>query len=237
MKLSSSISKILTNKYFLYFIVFLSLTNILGYMMMRKFNAVFLFILIGFIISRFSKNMTVVLLVPLILINFLMSGTMIQEGLDNMDTTTKERKDVKVTVTDGSGNVVKETDIDIENAKNKIKEIQDKKTEVKTNIQEKADEKKIPENFEVGSKGRKGASRIDYGTTIENAYDDLNKIIGGDGIKKLTNDTQKLMKQQMQLAEAMNNMGPLLQNAKDMLKGFDMSQLGNVTELVQSMQK
>ena len=35
---------------------------------------------------------------------------------------------------------------------------------------------------------------------------DLNKIIGGDGIKRLTDDTQKLMNQQLQLAEAMKNM-------------------------------
>ena len=46
---------------------------------------------------------------------------------------------------------------------------------------------------------------------LEDDYDELNKIIGGDGIKKLTGDTQNLMKQQMQLAEAMKSMGPLVE--------------------------
>jgi hypothetical protein len=46
---------------------------------------------------------------------------------------------------------------------------------------------------------------------MEDAYSELNKIIGGDGMKKLTSDTQNLMKQQVQLAEAMKGMGPLIQ--------------------------
>ena len=66
------------------------------------------------------------------------------------------------------------------------------------------------ESFEVG-RNKKGKYDIDYASTIEDAYDELNKIIGGDGIKKLTGDTQNLMKQQMQLAEAMKSMGPLIE--------------------------
>ena len=55
------------------------------------------------------------------------------------------------------------------------------------------------ESFEVGRAKRGGGYNIDYASTIEDAYDELNKIIGGDGIQKLTGDTQNLMKQQMQL--------------------------------------
>ena len=66
------------------------------------------------------------------------------------------------------------------------------------------------ESFEVG-RSKKGKYDIDYASTIEDAYDELNNILGGDGIKKLTGDTQNLMKQQMQLAEAMKGMGPLIE--------------------------
>ena len=85
---------------------------------------------------------------------------------------------------------------------------------------------KSDEHFEVG-RPKNGGSKIDYAATIENAYDDLNKVLGSDGIKSLTDDTQKLMKQQMQLAESMSQMepmikgmGPMMDQAKGLLEGM-----------------
>ena len=80
----------------------------------------------------------------------------------------------------------------------------------------------------------KKRNRIDYASTIEDAYDDLNNILGGDGIKRLTDDTQKLMGQQLQLAEAMKSMTPLLENAKSMLKGFDLKDLDGLASFAKS---
>ena len=80
----------------------------------------------------------------------------------------------------------------------------------------------------------KNKNRIDYAATVEDAYDDLNKILGGDGIKRLTDDTQKLMSQQMQLADAMKSMSPLLEQAKSMLKGFDLKNLDGIAGLAKS---
>ena len=77
----------------------------------------------------------------------------------------------------------------------------------------------------------KKKNRIDYASTIEDAYDDLNKIIGGDGIKRLTDDTQRLMGQQMQLADAMKSMSPLLEQAKTMLQGFDLKNLDGLAQM------
>ena len=42
MSFASEASKLLTNKYFLYFIVFLAVSNILGYVVSNKINAVIL---------------------------------------------------------------------------------------------------------------------------------------------------------------------------------------------------
>ena len=74
-------------------------------------------------------------------------------------------------------------------------------------------------------------NRIDYASTVEDAYDDLNKIIGGDGIKRLTNDTQKLMQQQVALADAMKNMTPLMSQAKELLQGFDLKNLDGLASM------
>ena len=62
MSVQKTMNKVLTNKYVLYLVLFLSVTNILGYMAVGNFNSVILFILIAFLTQYFSKNMTIVLL-------------------------------------------------------------------------------------------------------------------------------------------------------------------------------
>ena len=61
-------------------------------------------------------------------------------------------------------------------------------------------------------------NRIDAAATVEDAYDDLNKILGGEGMKNLTKDTQSLVSQQKNLTEAMKGMGPLVEQASSMMK-------------------
>jgi hypothetical protein len=85
------------------------------------------------------------------------------------------------------------------------------------------------EDFEVGRR-KNGAAKIDYASTIEDAYDDLNKILGSDGIKRLTDDTQGLMKQQMELAESMKLMEPMVKGMLpmiDQMKGMMTTMDGN----------
>ena len=73
------------------------------------------------------------------------------------------------------------------------------------------------EAFEVG-RAKRGGSKIDYASTVEDAYDQLNSILGSDGIKSLTSDTQNLMQQQKQLTEAMSQISPLMNNIGPLLK-------------------
>jgi hypothetical protein len=80
--------------------------------------------------------------------------------------------------------------------------------------------------------------RLDYAATIEQSYQNLDNILGSDSIKQLTNDTQKLMAQQQNLFNTMNQMVPVLKGAQDMLKGFNMSELtkslGNMSDLTKA---
>lgn len=62
--------------------------------------------------------------------------------------------------------------------------------------------------------------KINYASTMENAYAELNDLLGKDGIKNLTADTQRLVKQQMGLAESMKSMTPLIQSMAPMLKNL-----------------
>jgi hypothetical protein len=82
-----------------------------------------------------------------------------------------------------------------------------------------------------------GESRVDYATTMEQAYDNLDKILGSESISNLTNDTRKLMLKQQQLFDTMQTMAPALENAKAMLSGFDLKNLGDVANLGNMLNK
>jgi len=208
----SSVSKLLTNRYVLYLVALLALFNIIGYMMMDKTQIVILFILVGYLMSRFSKNMVIVLLVPLVLVNLLTSGMMMKEGFEEA-TATPAQADGTQTQTDGTPAQADGTPAQANG----------------TPVPADAAPKK--ETF-ASAGGKKGASRVDMGSTLEQAYDDLNSVLGSDGIKNLTSDTQNLMKQQLHLAEAMKEMGPLMQQAQSMLKTLNIDGIGDLPSLI-----
>jgi hypothetical protein len=61
-----------------------------------------------------------------------------------------------------------------------------------------------------GSKG----NRVDYAQTLGQAYDNLQNIIGKDGVKGLTSQTKDLMEQQKVLMNNMKDMEPLIKSAQ-----------------------
>jgi hypothetical protein len=108
MSFAREASKLLTNKYFLYFMVFLAATNMLGYLVTNKLNALIFFALVGLLTFQFSKNMAVVLLVAIIATNFMMSNKLMREGLENStdssvtDPTTTDSSTTDSSTTDSS---------------------------------------------------------------------------------------------------------------------------------------
>ena len=224
MKLNSAMLKFLTNKWVLNVIAFLALFNVIGYLMIGNLNAVLYFIIFAVLVRYFSKNMTIVLGVPLILVNLLAIRGNVLEGMES-------RSDAINPVTKPS----------TQNEQEKNNKIVNNKKESTTSVINNSAAVVVSESpnnpaqdkqgFEPGRRKNKGYD-IDYATTIEDAYDELNNILGSDGIQRLTNDTQNLMKQQMQLAEAMKGMTPVIQSMAPMvenLKGM-MGQIGEGKE-------
>jgi hypothetical protein len=228
MKFPSSVKKLLENKYVLYIVFFLAVANVLGYLAMGNYKAVVAFVLLGYLVYHFNKNMVVALGVPLIIISIFASSIMREGVVGSMDESEKKAADNKEDNKDDK-QVEKpaDSDVKVDNAtgaavvKNAEKDAKD------------ASGNPIPKPTEQGftTVYNKKNNRVDYAATVEDAYGDLNKILGGDGIKNLTADTQKLMNQQLQLAEAMKSMTPLLDQAKSLMNGFDMKNFGNIAEM------
>lgn len=243
MKIPKSFSKMLENKYVLYFVLFLTLVNLLGYMMLGNLNAIVFFILAAFLTANFSKNMIVVLSVPLILTSVFMVGKAVKEGFEDIKPSNDKMKDIDKQIKDKKDEVDElikagiTTDDDkkkLKDLNNDIDELNKQKEKLLVEKNEKKDDTKDEKKSEQMSTMYKKENRIDYASTVEDAYDDLNKILGGNGIKQLTDDTQNLMKQQMQLADAMKSMTPLMEQAQSLLKGFDMKSLSSLAGLTKT---
>jgi hypothetical protein len=227
MKLKEALTKVLSNKLVLNIVAILALLNVIGYMVMGNLNSLLFFAVLAVLVRYFSKNMIIILGIPLIVVNlFSVKGGFSIEGMEN-------NKDNDANM-DDKGNNGRDKD-------NKKKLAVADEKDVSGNITS-SNDRDDKSGFEVGRK-KNGSSKIDYATTIEDAYDDLNQILGSDGIKNLTDDTQRLMKQQMELAKSMEAMTPLVQQmlpmaekAKDMMASMDNNN-GDMSGLLAMAQK
>jgi hypothetical protein len=204
MKFKHAVSKILTSKTTLHIISALSLLNIIGYLVLGNINNVLYFIVIAGLTLYFSKNMIIVLGIPLVIVN-LIHLKKSREGMENKKQPQPETKPTQPTKQPPKKNNLE--------AKTKqglpMHPVSETETEEQSGVE-----------MTNGKVRGGGTHKIDYATTVEEAYDNLNSILGGEGIQKLTKDSKQLMQQQLQLAEAMKGMGPVLQSIAPMVENL-----------------
>jgi hypothetical protein len=242
MNLKKTFSGLMTNKYFLYFVVFLSATNIIGYLSMNNNDAVIFFVLVGFLMFNFSKNMTIVLLVSVIATNLLIvsrpfrsvegfkeggSGATMNASVNNIPGATEGFKEGAT----GEGRPREEEE---EEEPGEVITSDDNQT-----IQEGTTSKTNRSGFKnnLSPAPVKKSSHIDYASTLEDAYKNLEKMLGTGGLQNLTSDTKKLMEQQTQLFNSMENIAPLLSQAQKMMKGMDVDELNKFAGTAKSFNK
>jgi len=189
---------LLKNKTFLYFILFIAVVNTFGYLMLRQYEAVILFVLVGFLTSYFSNNMILVLISSIVVTNLFASSRLninLNEGF-------KEGSE-------GDGG---------SNSKDQTVDETKKETEAKKETEEKKEKmtghKLRPADYPPGGK----TSKIDTSGTLEAAYDNLDKLLSSDAINKMSDETQNLAEQQDKLMGNIDKIGPMLTKAETMLK-------------------
>ena len=178
---------LLQNKYVLYLVLFIAITNILGYLAIEDFRSLMVFIAVAALASHFSKNMIVVLGSALIGTNILYASSRMREGFSTKKTNAEDATKDEMEKEEAAGQQ--------QNKKRSNKEVEDI----------------VEEDFEVKT------PRIDYAATMEQAYDNLNKMLGEGGMKNLTKDTKGLMDQQKELMQQLKDFAPLMEQAGNML--------------------
>lgn len=227
MNLKKTLSGLLTNRIFLYFVVVLTSLNIIGYLSMNNQDAVIFFSLIGFLMYNFSKNMIVVLLVALISTNLMTSIKSNVEGLTGP----------------GGGN--DKSDGRTTNKQTRHAQGVISLEPLQSGINDNNDEVLDEENEKKERKEPTGAEKkryIDYAATLEEAYQNLEKAIDAGGMQQLNEDTKKLMKTQADLlnsnsAISAESIGPLMEKAKEMIQGLDEDTIKKFAGLAESFNK
>jgi len=262
MKLPKVVQSMLQDKNVLYIVSFLAIINFFGYIVLRDSYALLIFLSVGFISTYFSKNMTIVLIVTLILTNFitvisrnLVSG---REGFDaaTPDSTAAAESGTQADAAEakpaaaaaapaaeakpaaaaaaakpapapsgitGAGlgsKALKKVTTSASSTKDPLK------LEAMTELSPASinDDDDLPVN-----------NRVDYAKTLEKAYDNLENIVGQDGVRGLTSQTNTLMDQQQKLMENMKSMEPLLKTAQSFLDKFESSSMGKLFEKIPGM--
>lgn len=210
MKLKS----LMKSKLVLYTTFAVALLHVLGYMAVDDDKALLFFIAIGVLTTFFSKNMIVVLVVAVVATNVLFAGNAVREGLTNAKAVDEEDDEKKKAEAAAAKEIQVNADAFTQ------KNIPSSKPAAATESEE---------DEAIGK-------RIDYASTIEQAYDNLQQMLGPDGIKGLSKETQSLVHQQKSLIGTLNDMAPVLKTAKETLDTMSgsMPDFGNIQSLMTS---
>ena len=185
-------NKLLKNKIVYYVVVVAAFLHLVGYMSIRNFDALGFFVAVGLLSTFFSKNKVVNMLIAIVATNLMYTGSFIREGLEN---------------------------------KNEEEDEEDEDAKEEEGMEHKKDEKFTQMNIPSSkpkslSEDESEGSRIDYASTMEQAYDNLQNILGSGGMKGLTAETEKLVKQQQNLVTSLNSMSPALKSAQKTMEMF-----------------
>ena len=105
----------------------------------------------------------------------------------------------------------------------RVEGFDEKEVKKNDNKKEKNDDNNVDESDHNESDQESSSPpKIDYAQTLEEAYDNLDKMIGSDGVNNMSTDTTRLAKKQKELMSNIEKMGPLFDKATSMLSSINL---------------
>jgi len=238
------IQTVVQDKIVLYITLLASILNVLIYLSLREYDAVFFFVAIGLIASYFSKNMTIILMSAIAATFFAVSMKVIGKVREGMTTATS-----KTTTPEEPTKAALSATLPV--ASPLTSPIADAPTNPKAPTKPKTPTEP-KESMQALSPGSATASdddlresdkqdgvvaghkpRVNYASTLESAYDNLDKLLSSDAIKNMSSDTQRLASKQQALMGNIEKLEPMMQMAGQMLEKFS---TGGMAEKIASFQ-
>ena len=194
-------NKLVNNKITLYIVAIIALLSLFGHIMNSEFSAIVLFFLTGGVAYSFTKNMTIVLgsaVVVTTIASVTKSFFIYHEGLEGAEGMMDPSG-----VMEPSGGMLNPPTTE---------NLSQLTPALYNNIPNKDQMQK----------------QLGKATEMEQAYDNLEKIMGKDNIQSISTDTKDLIKQQNELIKQLKTMTPALNDAMSSIGNLDLSKLTNM---------
>ena len=213
-------NKLVNNKITLYIVAIIAFITLIGNIMNSEVSAIFLFFLAGGVAYSFTKNMTIVLgssIISTSVATMLSSYFVYKEGLEGLED-----------ISDPSNNNISSNK---EGSSKKVRPM--KKVSADENIPSKTSNSDnaealtqlTPALFNNIPNKDQMQKQLGKATEMEQAYDNLEKIMGKDNIQSISTDTKDLIKQQNELIKQLKTMTPALNDAMSSIGNLDLSKL------------
>ena len=230
---------ILKNKYVLYILLVLAIINVLGYVALQDYDSLALFVAVGVLSTYFSKNMAVNLLLAIAVTSLIAVNKRVVEGMKNKEDDDEEEEEKpkkkgkkgKKKPKEGMGGTSCTNDSECDTGAGET--CQAGQCVTTSGFQNNVPPSS-PASIDEDDDEAVG-DRIDYAATMEQAYDNLQTMLGDDGIKSITSETKKLVNQQKDLMKTLNSMAPVLNTAKETLSGMDLPNIGEMGNLLKKL--
>ena len=199
----------LKNKYVLYVLSFFAVFVLHRYVSLEDYDSAMLCIILFFLSRYFSKNLSLNIILAISITYILSLNNNISEGFEVEKKIKKKEKKVKKKC----DNCPEDKCVDgkcISSFKNNI-----------------------PSSTPNSVDGH-----IDKDSTavkMEEAFNDLNNLLGDNGIKDVTTSTKNLINQQKELMKTLNEMGPSLKEAKETLSGMNLPSIGDMNQIFKKL--
>lgn len=249
-------NSLLKSKFTLYAVFLVTLTVVLSYVFKSDWNSLGVLIAVGLLTNFFTKNM-VITLGTAVIVSFLIRKHVLKiEGFEKGEEETKEGMETEEFKEDMSGDLKtcwkynKKTKKFVSKGKKKNTECAEPMfcwDDDSSNCKKPKSgfsNKSIPSSkpAKVDGNDDSEGDRIDYSTTLEQAYDNLQNMLGTEGIKGLTSETSKLINQQKNLMDSIKGMGPMMGQAKEMMASLQgmtggMGGMGDMKKNLASLKK
>ena len=229
---------ILKNKYVLYILLVLAIINVLGYVALQDYDSLALFVAVGVLSTYFSKNMAVNLLLAIAVTSLIAVNKRVVEGMknkeeDDEEEKPKKKKKKKKSKKEGMHHTQNFTGCQAGTVCPEGKTC-NQQSDCTTSTFQNNVPPSSPAAVDDDDDEAVG-DRIDYAATMEQAYDNLQTMLGDDGIKSITSETKKLVNQQKDLMKTLNSMAPVLNTAKETLSGMDLPNIGEMGNLLKKL--
>jgi hypothetical protein len=246
------LNSLLKDKNVLYVILFLAITNIFGYLMLRNFDAIVFFFVVGFLSTYFSKNMIVVMIIAMISTNLLVGSKLLgkyKEGMATQATAGTPAAGAAATATTPMSPPPAAAPVSMTtppaattpSAAPTLSSIPPAMAK-KNNTQK----PNVIDNMTTLTPASLDGSdddttdliqarkpKINFASTLESAYDNLDKLLSSDSINRMSDDTQRLAQKQQVLMGNIEKLVPFIGKAENLLKGMNSDKMGGMLEKMQ----